>query len=1379
MARGRWCSVAAVSCLILVLLSAALPCVADLSGDAADYRFIDAPEEVQLFPVGVQTETHRWGSKGHRLTVGFDSSRVLQGTAFQVAVRIDSELTTGPVKVKPRFVTNTNAWREEGETDDLYTYLSDLAAQVASRGESGLEKLGPDAAAAVAYVAAAPPRRLEQLSSSLPQEAYPPLLPPRKKKAALVEGESRRLEVCPDEFDEAQEKKRNEFLQKAGFNSDMECDAGVPVTPTRSRGKDAHAKLQQLALPPEYLPPNFPGCEDSVLCGLQYCALVDCTRAVTRAVDGGENLLWIPNGSWELDLLFDWSPEKVPLEGDLHVEVREVPPRAPGELRLRGEGEEEPPGNLALVASANLATLFAALPREQIELQVENAGFPNRPNIIGLSAAQLEFSFSLASTVPREQGPMLRLRFPAVACGTRREALQSSGDPAWTNQTLRECWDVHNTCLSMSGGGIFTSCEEGYVEMEGLEIRTITLHDPKADVQKGTIVLHGIYPPTSNSTDVSSEFLLEILQTYSEERVVQKAKISDCNQKLLNQLTGEYCFRERLTRQIDTTMDYASVSVVATQTFFTPQLASVQALVRAQPNDDYPFPVTYTFVAPEEIYKGGLELYIPQRTFLYDPGPRERYNPYTRQFFKVATTDLPIRPTSQGTKVTLYPVTMAKGETLTVFLPLKAFSLASGAPWPAPQAVAYPDGADKEYSLRMSNLRRKPVAEVTRVSAPVYTPGMVAAVMGPQLQSLDGEGTLVSFQLKFGEKIPSGKLKIWVTPKLNATVTSSGSVDDTVTGTCKAWFRSVHELVSTIACQDSQGAFEFTLLPSSLAAQFVEGWVSLGIQLTKPLGIFPYFNIAVRDSASSLVYSVDLPTGNIYQNPCIQRFSSHLMKPRTTGYSAKLLLVLQVINCNNPAEPLRAMEEQVEPLSFALPHIHSLNEIDHISSVSIERTSHPEQTSLDRQAILLGLDSKRGSFFNASPPARSTDSAATKEAAACRQEQEEGDARSSRCTMPSPSPIDPPSHINPSFSPKHLPRDPRLAAASVHLTFPHPRGFGRVEEPVGFRDALQQRNPLAMHASKLAGLPQQAIRTVVDLVVDAALGVEATLMISDWGFKNFYGTGSEWCSARGMECYGHDWTDAGVFQWGARDAKPAVGQLPEEWKASRATRAIQPVIEWRQSVSCDEIPPHLSVVILLTEKKVADEYEALLRQKPVYVPAPEWEDRPVHVHVIGFTEISYKPLEDPLKPLKEPPVTDTTNMIRAALVDSEMSVVAEEKVFVSFSSAMPLAGQYEGDALISKLEEALLLVTEEYAQSIVTVEICRHPVPPPGYEFPWATQRDEQNPTYRAIEVAYNGEPLQKMVEFHIPMSEIGVYTPAKLDWQFRMACDGDFNPAE
>ena len=40
-------------------------------------------------------------------------------------------------------------------------------------------------------------------------------------------------------------------------------------------------------------------------------------------------------------------------------------------------------------------------------------------------------------------------------------------------------------------------------------------------------------------------------------------------------------------------------------------------------------------------------------------------------------------------------------------------------------------------------------------------------------------------------------------------------------------------------------------------------------------------------------------------------------------------------------------------------------------------------------------------------------------------------------------------------------------------------------------------------------------------------------------------------------------------------------------------------------------------------------------------------------------------------------------------------------------------------------------------------------------------------------------QPLEKLIEFDIPEEDLGVYTAAKLDWQFRMACDGNFDPAE
>ncbi|OEH76128.1 hypothetical protein cyc_02699 [Cyclospora cayetanensis] len=388
-------------------------------------------------------------------------------------------------------------------------------------------------------------------------------------------------------------------------------------------------------------------------------------------------------------------------------------------------------------------------------------------------------------------------------------------------------------------------------------------------------------------------------------------------------------------------MTYWNASVVASQSFFTPQLQSAVSLVRGQPNDEYPFSVALTFVAPEEMYKGGLEIYVPQRTFLYDPGARERYNPFTRQFYKVVTADLPVRPTGgQGTTVTLYPVTMEKGEALTVHLPLKAFSEASGVSWPAPQVLAYPEAATQQYSVKLSNLQRKATAEITRLPSPVYTPGMVAAVVGPQLQSTSKSrsSTLVTFRLLFGDKIPSGRLEIGVMPLINASATNAGTGAPSSTGTCTGWFQSSEEVVHELDCPLDEGVFLFKLLPSTLVTHYNAGWVALGFELEQSvMAVASFFRLTVRDSAGTLIYSADHPTPSTFSNPCIQRFSHRLISPQKTGYSARLLLVMQTVNCDNPAQPLGALAQQVEPLSFSLPSINGLDEIDYISSVTVQR----------------------------------------------------------------------------------------------------------------------------------------------------------------------------------------------------------------------------------------------------------------------------------------------------------------------------------------------------------------------------------------------------------------------------------------------------------
>ena len=56
----------------------------------------------------------------------------------------------------------------------------------------------------------------------------------------------------------------------------------------------------------------------------------------------------------------------------------------------------------------------------QLNLAVENAGFPNRPRILGLFAAQLEFTYKLEKPIPRQSVSSFCLTFILLHIGTIR-----------------------------------------------------------------------------------------------------------------------------------------------------------------------------------------------------------------------------------------------------------------------------------------------------------------------------------------------------------------------------------------------------------------------------------------------------------------------------------------------------------------------------------------------------------------------------------------------------------------------------------------------------------------------------------------------------------------------------------------------------------------------------------------------------------------------------------------------------------------------------------------------------------------------------------------------------------------------------------------------
>lgn len=248
-----------------------------------------------------------------------------------------------------------------------------------------------------------------------------------------------------------------------------------------------------------------------------------------------------------------------------------------------------------------------------------------------------------------------------------------------------------------------------------------------------------------------------------------------------------------------------------------------------------------------------------------------------------------------------------------------------------------------------------------------------------------------------------------------------------------------------------------------------------------------------------------------------------------------------------------------------------------------------------------------------------------------------------------------------------------------------------------------------------------------------------------------------------------------------------------------------------QGVACDEVPPSIIVVVFITTQEAADEYQALVNSQiktratksqgtssfsrdlartveklareeselGSSLPEPKVtvNSKPFLLHIVGFSELSYKPSEDPLLGLKTPPLSLTPSLIEGGIIDRALSALADDAVFVSFSNATPVEGQNAATAISNKAKEVLMLLQQQVASSLVYVQLCRHPVPPPGYDFDEDTRtrrnsaevsagitgygngdgegasrkdaprengtNDMDDPTFRAIKVSYNGKPLR------------------------------------
>ncbi|KFH09575.1 hypothetical protein TGMAS_306570B [Toxoplasma gondii MAS] len=216
-------------------------------------------------------------------------------------------------------------------------------------------------------------------------------------------------------------------------------------------------------------------------------------------------------------------------------------------------------------------------------------------------------------------------------------------------------------------------------------------------------------------------------------------------------------------------------------------------------------------------------------------------------------------------------------------------------------------------------------------------------------------------------------------------------------------------------------------------------------------------------------------------------------------------------------------------------------------------------------------------------------------------------------------------------------------------------------------------------------------------------------------------------------------------------------------------------------VPCNGKAARMNWVILFTHYISAMNYELeVTATNPATYTLHDRTAEPLHAVVIGWNPEppeKGKSLQDRLEAL---PFSDTRRVFVGAMQDIRMSNLIEDPVFMTF--LFPEATQYLAGHVgaLQHLEEVLFLIQEEYAESFVSLDICRHPLPPDGHKFGAYVSRRATNSEelIRPIELLYNGIVFDRL-NWTISPAEVGVYTAAKLSWQFEMACEGELATQE
>ncbi|CBZ51415.1 conserved hypothetical protein [Neospora caninum Liverpool] len=1185
---------------------------------------------------------------------------------------------------------------------------------------------------------------------------------------------------------------------------------------------------RDLELPPELLPPFSAECPPDTACGAEFCALFSCNGArkgnspsTTRAE--GKTLMWIPPKEIQLVVYVDVPSAPTSMQEEWRLQLLERPMET-SQLKLYDGYEdvyqmEYNIGEAIKKKTNQVRCAFVIECRVEADLSVQfftelvpsaiKFGFMLAPardirleGGSGLGGANYTFTARVAPSrqrVTAEAQPQLHLTLPGPACSSSETdwVQPFEGKPLWlVSNAVRDCWDLFQACETVDSSGYFSYCELAYETLRENErpARKLVLSGITRDIPPSpfTLKFSGLYPPSTNLTNSVPLWYIQIASGYPKtlKEKEDQATLDDTYQKIIQDLYDvDECIGWTFRPFIDKRLRESKPKISHQSFFYTLPLGLLPTIVRGSPSDSYPFFLNLTFGVNTFSTGATVEFTFPHELFSGEgAAAADRYDPFLREFLVIPPPELVSTAAGSRTSVKIPDIRLRRQAPLSFYLTVPAMATFGqlSPVWSQPSGTEE-YLAKHGWGLLVKDKKNKALLSTFSFPAPVYNRRMIGGVVGPEFQSWDKTNGLemALIRLYFGANLPLSRIRIVISVMSNPLDAVDGTVMNRKdASTCTAILRGPDvPLIVQVSCPSrTEEIYQIDVSMQNGERRFPVGWYVAGVVPQQNPADIAWFKLRVSDSEKKTLYETTLLSDRlrrvVQQEPCINRLSVRRIKHPFTGYTSQLKFAFQLFNCYSPSQPLRPLPQQIEPLEARVPEEDDWPKKEYLSSVRVTRPNQGAQRTTQRAPL-------RQAMARSSAKRENRNCALT----TC-------PAEDLGVLLTDLNQLDPPHSLDLLKQPNLLPSSPTLAAASVYYNFPTAEQAGVPRPPSIRRDAPAHRNPLSAHISTAAKeqltraeSADSQIRIHVHVVVDEGTLSEEAIN----GFKRFVArkilnqkTGTLCQNSRGVFCYLYSWTaDKRAVSW---DTEAALSvpeftddSIPSDSGAWDVFDQLRTLISHATTVPCNGKAARMNWVILLTHYLSAMNYELeVTATHPATYALHERTAQPLHTVVIGWNPDppeKDKSLQERLAAL---PFSETRRVFVGVMQDVRMRALAQDPVFISF--LFPEATQYLAGHVgaLQNLEELLFLIQEEYAASFVAVDICRHPLPPDGYKFGNSVNRRATSSAdlVRPIELLYNGIVFDRL-NWTISPAEVGVYTAAKLSWQFDMACEGELATQE